>query len=245
MDRKELEQEFLRDVAEHTVHVFRDEGVYRHIRFGRERSSIFHFHLITWPGHLCYTGDMGTFVFSRVTDMFQFFRMDEHDLNRNPHGLSINPGYWSEKILAADGMRRRGGSTEFSYEKFRNVINKYRIQWIKEACRNSSMDKAERRELWEEVQDEILDRLDEGEHALHTAARDFSFRSEQGKVYYFEDLWDHNFEEYTCTFMWCCFALAWGIKKYDEAKTKKEHTDATSTSTSDQGAEGRSAAPGI
>ena len=67
---------FLRDVAEHEMIVVRDDGVHRHIRFKKPGTSCMHFDLITWPGYLCYTGDMGTYVFSRLTDMFEFFRTD-------------------------------------------------------------------------------------------------------------------------------------------------------------------------
>ena len=28
------------------------------------------FDIVTWPGYLCYSGDMGCFVFTRLPDMF-------------------------------------------------------------------------------------------------------------------------------------------------------------------------------
>ena len=70
------DEQFLRDVAEHTMTVIREDGVSRHIRFAKPGTSCMHFDLITWPGYLCYTGDMGTYVFQRLTDMFEFFRTD-------------------------------------------------------------------------------------------------------------------------------------------------------------------------
>lgn len=68
------EETFLADVAAHQIHVLRDDGVHRHIRFKRPGTYCMQFDLITWPGYLCYTGDMGTYVFNRLEDMFEFFR---------------------------------------------------------------------------------------------------------------------------------------------------------------------------
>ena len=83
---------FLQDVAQHQIHVIRDDGVYRHVRFKRPDTYCSHFDLITWPGHLCYTGDMGTYVFTRLRDMFDFFRRPD-----NEKWHRIDRRYWAEK----------------------------------------------------------------------------------------------------------------------------------------------------
>ena len=57
---------FQHDIATHQVVILRDDGVYRHIRFKRPTTMCMHFDLVTWPGYLCYSGDMGCFVFSRL-----------------------------------------------------------------------------------------------------------------------------------------------------------------------------------
>ena len=59
---------FKRDIAEHAVTVIRNDGVNRHIRLSKPGTGCYHFDLVTWPGILCYTGDMGTFVFQRLTE---------------------------------------------------------------------------------------------------------------------------------------------------------------------------------
>ena len=91
---------FLRDVRDHKMIIELDQGVHRSIRFGRPGSSAYHFRLNTWPGHLAISGDMGSYVFSRTADMFEFFR-DSAMTGR------INPGYWHEK---ADAVDRNGGA---------------------------------------------------------------------------------------------------------------------------------------
>jgi hypothetical protein len=224
------EARFLQDVAEHQMIIIRDDGVNRHIRFKRPDTSCYHFDLITWPGCLCYTGDMGTFVFSRVRDMFEFFRQDrEYNANRG-RALSINLGYWGEKLIAVDanGANSGGKAKEFDPEKFARVINEYRVTWMRRGKSDGTLDKERRRELWERVQEEVLDRVDDGEHYATTAAYEFSFNNEpydyssRRPNWQFDDLFEHDFTEYTHTFVWCCYALAWSIQQYDDARIAEE-----------------------
>lgn len=216
------ENEFLRDVADHVMEVMRDDGVYRHIRFRKPGTMCMHFDLITWPGYLCYTGDMGTYVFTRLADMFEFFRTDREYAQRRGRRLAVNLSYWSEKLEAVNGSRRGGAAEEFDPAKFRKVIQEYRLNWIREDGR-SLLSKEERRELWEAVDSEVLDRIDDGEHYACTTANDFNwkptrFPAWRGRTWFFDDLWEHNFNDYTHRFRWCCFAIAWGIELYDRSK---------------------------
>ncbi len=150
------ENEFLRDVADHVLEVMRDDGVYRHIRFRKPGTMCMHFDLITWPGYLCYTGDMGTYVFARLADMFQFFRTDRSYAPRTGRRLAVNLSYWSEKLEAVDGSRNGGAAKEFSEKKLLRTINEYRVAWLREAYTDGSLDKEQRRELWEAVDEDVL-----------------------------------------------------------------------------------------
>lgn len=221
------ENEFLKDVEHHVVEVIRDDGLHRHIRFHKPGTMCMHFDLITWPGYLCYTGDKGTYVFSRLQDMFEFFRTDREYAQRRGRRLSVNLSYWSEKLQAVDGSRRNGSAQEFSEEKMRRVINGIRLRWIRDARNEGTLTKDQRRELWEAVDEDVFARLnDDGEHAAYIAARDFSWTADGLRSSYsygkrawcFEDLWDYDFTDYTHRFRWCCFALAWGIEQYDLSK---------------------------
>lgn len=209
---------FLRDVAQHKMTVIRDDGVNRHIRFAQPGTGCMHFDLITWPGYLCYTGDMGTYVFQRLNDMFEFFRTDR----RVPGKLGINLHYWTEKLVAVDGSRHGGKAKEFDQSKFRRVINEYRVQWMRDAKESGKLDAAGRRELWDAVDGEVLDQLeDSGDRAIY-AAYDFNHdpraTSYRRDGWHFNELFEHDFTEYTHSMVWCCFALAWGIEQYDAAK---------------------------
>jgi len=205
------ERQFLEDVATHQIHALHDAGIYRHLLFSRPGSSIYHFEVVTYPGFLCYTGDMGSFVFWRLTDMFQFFRSDEHRGR-----LQINPAYWAEKLQATD---RNGGHEEFSEERFVDVINSYRVRWMREAFADNNLDKNQRRDLWESVKREVLDRVGDGQHEAMRAAYEFSWGHR--REYRFDDLWDHHFEQWSTRFLWACYAIVWGIEQYDALKAEK------------------------
>lgn len=224
------EERFLRDVAQHELIVIREDGVNRHLRFKQPGTGNMHFDLITWPGILCYTGDMGTYVFQRTTDMFEFFRQDRKYNQSRGRQLSINLGYWTEKLIAIDGGRCGGKAKAFDEEKFKRVINEYRVGWIRSAKEHGTLDKAGRRELWEAVGDEVIGVLvDSGERAQF-AAFDFSYspsRNSERHGWQFDDLFEHDFTEYTHRMVWCCYALAWGIEKYDASKLQPTHEGVT------------------
>jgi len=192
---------FERDIAKHVMEEFRDDGVNRHIRFRRPGTMCMHFDLLTWPGYLCYTGDMGTYVFTRLQDMFEFFRCENHE---ERYQISMN--YWAEKIRAAD----RDGVSEFSAESFKSNVRDYFEQNVPEEW-------PERRkaELWAEIEQDVIGELEDiGEHGAWSALFHFNFDG-----FRFRD-WEHQCREYTHRFRWCCHALRWAIAKYDESRVK-------------------------
>lgn len=211
------EERFLKDVAEHEMLVLHEHGVYRHLRFKRPGTGCMHFDLITYPGYLVYSGDMGCFVFSRLEDMFVFFRTDRSVLNGRR--LAINLGYWSEKLQAVDGGRNHvEGVKEFDEEKFTRCVMEDLVGWIRH--HREECTKEERRALWEAVLDEVIGAdSDSGGYRKQCAVHDFSHRvnADYGD-FYFQDFFEHNVTEYTFRFVWCCYAIAWGVLKYDEAK---------------------------
>lgn len=184
------EESFLKDVATHAITVHQDHGIYRHMTFARPGTNFYRFDLVTWPGYLAYSGDMGCYVFSRIRDMFEFFRSDKE-------GLRINLGYWGEKVDARD----RDGVREYSPEKFIENVNRHLDE------RQAS--ERDRRA----AKFEILDMAHDGAHSAYSHA--MRFKGPDGTK--FTDFWEVNSDEYTYRFIWCCYALSWGIKQYDGA----------------------------
>jgi hypothetical protein len=200
------EERFLADVREHEMHVLRDEGVYRHLRFSKPGTMDDHFDLVTWPGYLCFTGDRGTYVFWRKEDMLTFFHQAQEG------ALRINPYYWSQKVEAQD---KNGGVFEYDHRMFTRYVLDDLIGWLREGKRDGTLSKESRRELWESVCDEVLCLREEGETLAKNAAMDFTIILE-GNIYSFSDVWEWDCRDYTNCFLWACYAIAWGVSRYGE-----------------------------
>ncbi len=189
---------FLKDVAQHQLTIYRNEGLYRHLRFRRPGTMCMHFDILTWPGYLCYTGDMGTFVFRRLEDMLVFFRKGVHD-----PAFRIDLRYWAEKVEASD---KHDGITEFSAESFKAEVKDY----FEQATEESEKWPATRRAaLWSEIEDQLFSSLDDSEHHAWSALHDFEHDG-----FRFTD-WERDCRVYTQRFLWCCHALEWGIELFD------------------------------
>lgn len=200
----------------HQMAVLRDEGLYRHIRFAQPGTSIWHFDLVTWPGHLVITGDLQDFHFARVSDMFEFFR--------SPVGY-INESYWAEKL------RGPVRAKTYSPDLFKRSVFEYFWEsrdWLP----------GPHRPLWKAICDQLLSSdviHDEG--AARQALYNFSFRLPTGpvddfrshrlprrtwcpssEVFEFTDSWEWDFREYDYHFLVSLHAIVWGINQYDRAK---------------------------
>jgi hypothetical protein len=187
--------DFLKVVENHTLEVRKDDGLYRHLVLSNGGSSFYRFDIVTWPGFLAYTGDMGAFVFSRIPDMFAFFREKE-----------INPSYWSEKVVAENV---HDGIEKFSVDVFRTrVLNRTR----------SYLDLEDGQPIPDDVQIEIQPLLDaEDEWECVECMRDFS-----SELVTFQDFWDSkDTTEYTRAFLFACYALVWAIEQYDARKASQ------------------------
>jgi hypothetical protein len=202
------ETQFLSGVKNHVMIVIRDDGIHRHIRFKDPETSCYHFDLITWPGYLCYTGDMGTYVFQRLTDMFEFFRTNRECKNRNGEKLYVNLSYWGEKLQSVD---RGDGYRNFSDEKFRENV----MSWIEDRGLNGKLGHG----LRDELESEVLSCAEHGgRDEAYGAAANFKYNDKE----IFTDFWEVDSDDYSHRFLWCCFALAWGIEQYDSAKQLSE-----------------------
>lgn len=203
MDRYTVtEQNFLKDVATHQMTVIAEHGLHRHIRFKKPGTMFDHFDIVTWPGYLCYTGDRGTYVFHRLEDMLGFFRKAPRDEEMLP----INPQYWQEKLESID----RDGVKEYSEDLFKKEIR----EWLDDIEASP--------EMREQVEDEVISCADQGEHEAVRAAIDFCYEDD----YPFLDFYNRDVKEYTNRFTWCCYALVWGIRMYDEARQAEALTAA-------------------
>jgi hypothetical protein len=197
-NEKYVKTKFLEDIKTHEMLIIKDDGVHRHIKFKKSDCSSYWFELVTWPGYLCIAGDMGSYVFCRSHDMFGFF------VDQKEQDLKINPGYWAEKCQAHSGIK------EFSRDLFkRAVVSDFKTGFI-ERCPRPKRDKIV--ECWKKIKEDILS-CDENTHSAFDAV--YSFRFEK---FDFVDFFDHDVEDYTYRYLWCLFAIVWGIKMYKGKK---------------------------
>lgn len=194
--------QFKRDIDRHEMIVIRDDGVNRHIRFKRPGTMCMHFDLLTWPGYLCYTGDMGTYVFRRLEDMLQFFR---RPIGSPPFRIDLR--YYAEKVEASD---KYDGIEKFSADVFKANVKDFFDQ---ATDGDDDWTDARKAELWERIESDVLGGVyDDGEHGAWANLRDFEHDG-----FTFGD-WDLRCNEYSHRFLWCCHALEWAIATYDAAK---------------------------
>lgn len=159
-----------------------------------------HFDVLTWPGYLCYTGDMGTYVFQRTRDMLEFFRAGQND---KPYRIDFR--YWAEKVEAADKV---DGLSSFSANKFKEEVKDYFEQATSD---DDEWPEARKAALWAEIECDVLGRVeDDGPGVAWVALQEFSHDG-----FEFQD-WERDCKEYSNRFLWCCHALEWAVRTYDE-----------------------------
>jgi hypothetical protein len=153
---------FLKEVANHQMGVPHNDGVRRHLRFRQPMSNLFMFEIVTWPGYLCFCGDMGTYVFStaglNINDVFDLFRQDPAILPLT-EGDTLSIGH----------------------------IDEWRGRLVSESLFGGGRVCLEDKEFGGEGPADCI--VFPIAHPL----------------------------DYSWNFVWCCYAIVWAIKQYDES----------------------------
>lgn len=182
-----------------TMTILHEDGLYRHLRFRKPHTMHHWFDLITWPGNLTITGDMGTYTFARVQDMFDFF---------TGH---INTDYWAEK----EKTRTRHELKEHSASEFK--------QWIVQDFWDTSrdMDAADTKEWWAAIRSEVFDHgsFHDTEHhdGCMEALTDIERATSITKRHY-EDVWECDWTNYPWHLEFCMASIVAGIRTYNAVK---------------------------
>jgi hypothetical protein len=196
-------EKFLVDVANHKMTVRLDNGIYRHIHFGgHPHAWNMWFGIVTWPGYLTICGDMGTWTFARVEDMFSFFRNDK---------LRINCDYWAEKIQ--NGQHGGRDETKVFYEDL------FKAQLLTQLTNYYDLQGEDLVAVTAALQEDVL--RQEGEYDLLIAARDFSCQMPgRAARFHFDTCELPDGKAYSYHFVWCLYAIVWGIQQYDAARAQ-------------------------
>lgn len=215
MARELTQDDFLKDVQHHVMTIAHNDGVRRHLAFRDsrpDRSWLHWFEVVTWPGALCIRGDCGTYVFSRINDMFKFFRHDGHDGHGD--GLYINDGYWAENLIASDSCGRHAdGVMRFDPDEFCDAVKRRYVEHVR---RNMVGMPDERKALRRALEDEVLSCADSGELDAMRAASDFEHDG-----FRLDDFWEVDCRKYTVQFIWSLYAISWAIQQYDRRDDAK------------------------
>lgn len=201
----ETTERFVRETAKHELTVLHDDGLYRHLRFMQPKpgSSCYWFDLITVPHALIFRGDGESFVFSRLEDMFQFFRSGVY----RDGSIHIDPGYYAEKLTSD-----RASVMKYDEDRFTQTVK----DWTVEAIRDGSAPRG----IGKAVREDILDNWEIGDESLaRQLLNDFEF-----KGFRFHDAWEVSFRDFDWWFLWACYGICWGIQQYDQAKAPKAET---------------------
>lgn len=192
----EVRERFEGDTRDHRMYVYRDDGLYRHLRFRSPKTWAYGYDLVTWPGHLAITGDVGDYVFARVADMFEFFASDSG---------RINPQYWAEKITNRDAAK---ATRRFEPDRVRPRI----MEWFEDSHADE-LTYSEGVRLLGAMEEQIFSWGTEDPDA--TAHRLREFEHDGIEIY---EPWDFDFTDWDWTYLWSCWAIVQGIAQYDWTK---------------------------
>jgi hypothetical protein len=188
-------QLFASDARGMALTVVHDDGLYRHLRFRRPDTTLYWFDLVTWPNCLCFTGDVGTWVFSRVKDMIDFFS-----------GPVINPGYWAEKV------REDGTDLVTRYDE--DLARAHVTEAFREWADAHGWVLAATRDLWEEIDREVLEEAVADEQSFRSAVDHFSWAGHPDHFRFDPDAWEWQLHGFRAQYLWACFAVQWGVNRY-------------------------------
>jgi hypothetical protein len=194
----EIKQRSAQNLETHKMTILQDSDSVRRVHFQREDGRfVYSFDLITWPDYLCVTGDMGCYVFSRIEDMFEFFRGD-----------GISPNYWAEKLQSDC---KRDGWREFNPEAFEESIRQDFEKW-------DFASEEEKEDVWSEIE---MDVLSQDGHDIYHGVQ--TFDSSYGDYRFNPDFFvdgGSGWYRPTLSYLLCLWAIIHGIKMYDEHKER-------------------------
>jgi hypothetical protein len=142
---------------------------------------------------------MGTWTFSRATDMFEFFAWGDETYT--------NPEYWSEKL--DDPQRARQHSETVTTKTLRDWVAET-AAYLRWGC-DDDTGHDDAKAFIEAAKEELLENgYGELGHADSTYRQvsEFAWR---GHSY---ELDGNEFTDWVYQFTWCCHAIRWGVEQY-------------------------------
>lgn len=183
------------DLKDHVITLRHEAGMYRHWRCQKPGTWNMGFDIVTWPGSLCFTGDMGDYLFQRTEDMVAFMA-----------GACKSYSYAAEKCVAHDGRLK-----EWCEERFKEALAE-RIKDAEEDGGKFWIYRGGRR-----IELSVTEAIAE----IQDAYSNYESKDDAMKAMYESGLWDElpNCEVYSFHFLWCLHAIKWFCEKLEAAST--------------------------
>lgn len=231
VSERDMAERFQRETARHEMTILHDDGLYRHLRARKPGSGLYWFDIVTWPGSLAIRGDINSaYVFSRMTDMFEFFQGSRDG--------RINPDYWAEKL--PEGRRSAQAYSEnlllwHMRHALREEYEDFLASRLAEKAKEFGL--ADVDQMWPELTKPCHRQARDHMRKLRTAVRahffddwwgcgtqyedavqrgldEFSF-VDDGHKFQFEGWQEWDLRDWDWSFLWACHAIVWGIAQYD------------------------------
>lgn len=213
---KNMIEIFEKDTADHELKIIVDSGVNRILEFrNKNGSSNQFFNVMQVKNRICFTGDMGEFVFTNHNDdMLAWF----HD--------NTSLTYIAEKC-------RTGGTRKFDEDSAKESIkmmvddfcNDNLYDYDESGCDDGDDDNFEvALARWQQdLYDEVIDELDfESDEAFHRSAYDLSVRVNDSIKFEIDVCDGIGCMEYTGHFKWCVAAMNKVAELYFSSKEEIE-----------------------
>lgn len=171
-------------LVNHVIEALKMDGLYRHWRCQEPDNFNRYFEIVTWPGSICFTGDMGEYLFQRCPDMVLFMRRS-----------ALSYQYAAEKCVANDGRLRKWEEGIFR-ETLAEVLD------------------GAKQELGDSGDEEDFSAFNSIREKIEEIESEFSvYESEHDAIraMYELDLWDEipDCKCLTYHFLWCLHAIKW------------------------------------
>lgn len=179
---KQIDESMTKALADHTVEVMLEQGVYRHYSCGKPGTCIMSFSIFTLPGRLIVSGDIGDLCVERTYDMFAWAWTSVRDVS-----------YFEEKAWRC-----------IKTKDFDEKAARAALKWEYDMHVDGATP-AERRKH-DEISREILRHIDDGEHALTQAYHESEWGRNGGDFPNFDN---YTYEFLRCRyalrwfFKWC------------------------------------------
>jgi len=208
-DQQAAKHNVLRDLRHHKMTIECDTNEHRCLHFGRPGSGIYSFRIITWPGALAIEGDCGSFTFSRLRDMFGFFRSSNGE-------ISVNLSYWAEKLVAISSPEALRVVDESLWDA--RVLAAFKSEWAFESGDDHDKALAELTDAYTG----LIGRAPASRAEAVEFATDYVCPVTDQS---FADVWEWQIESFGFHFVWCAHAIVWAIKRYDLHKFSRTQAD--------------------